>query len=749
MKTSIPKKVSQSSIFVRLSRLTYHYRFIVIAIWGLLLLISLATAPHLDKVLQGVITTYDAGEALQAEQLLQKELSINSDFLTLVFESRDESPLSEHQTEIEKQLSQIHHLSTVKDNTIETKNPEYLSKDGRTGYNTIELTVKGTEVYSVISEIQKILTNDQNNNLKTYLTGKDVFDYEDHRISEKDLVRAEVLALPLTLIALLFVFGSVVAATLPVAMAIMTVSISSGLLYLLALQMEISIFALNLTTMLGLGIGIDFTLVMVSRFREELTKGSIEQAVIQTVDTAGRAVFFSGLTTCIGLVCLMLFPISLLQSLGVAGAVVVFLSIAAALTLVPALLSVLGFSINRWCIINPRHGSQGFWGSFARRVIRHSILATVLVLMVVTVMISPFFDARWGLGGIKTLPSDVEARQGVEVLEKAFGVGETAPILVAIRSTNPNAPILSEDNIAILYNLVETWQSDARVAEVRSLFNIRPQLDVKDYQRLYKNLELLPAPFVDKIKQFSNESTTVISIKSKTDSNAPTSFELVKDLQNFNHEGLQILVGGQISRSLDTINIVMNRFPLVLATMMIVTFIALTILFQSVILPIKAIFLNLMSISASFGALIFVFQQGNFKSFLNFTPVGYIDILLPIVMFCILFGLSMDYEVFLLTRMKEAYDKTGNNHGSIVEGLEKTGRIITSAALLMFIVTGAFAFSDLIFIKALGLGIAISVVLDSTLIRAVLVPASMKLMGKWNWWAPEFLRLKRIQWRLD
>ncbi|MGB5594918.1 MAG: MMPL family transporter, partial [Crocosphaera sp.] len=370
-------------------------------------------------------------------------------------------------------------------------------------------------------------------------------------------------------------------------------------------------------------------------------------------------------------------------------------------------------------------------------------------LMIVMVMISPFFHARWGLGGIKTLPEGVEARVGVEVLEKAFGVGETAPILLAVRSTDPNNPIMSEDHITTLYNLVRKWQDDPRVAKVESLFNISSRLKLDNYQRFYSNPESMPSRLAEAVAKYSNNSTTVISIKSNTDSNASASFELVEDLRQLNAEGLEFLVGGEISRSLDTINIVIHRFPWVLATMMVVTFVALTILFQSVILPIKAIFLNLMSISASFGALIFVFQQGHFKDVLNFTPVGYIDILLPMVMFCVLFGLSMDYEVFLLTRMKEAYDRTGSNHLSIIEGLEKTGRIITSAALLMIIVTGAFAFSSLIFIKALGLGIAVSVLLDSTLIRAVLVPASMKLMGKWNWWAPKFLHLNRIQWRLD
>jgi RND superfamily putative drug exporter len=749
MKESIWKTASHLSIFTKVGRFAYRYRHLIIAVWGALLLLSLATSPRLERVLQGVITSYEAGEAFQAEILLKQELSINPEALTLVFASLDNRPLSAHQAEIEQKLTRIEDLSTVKEVPREWKRAEHLSADGRNAYSQIDLTVSNIDVFPIIADIKKILNENRKDNLRIYLTGKKVFDFEDHQISQTDLVRAEAIALPLTLIALLFVFGSAIAAVLPIAMAVMTVSVSCGLLYLFALQMDISVFSLNLTTMLGLGIGIDFTLVMVSRFREELGSESIEQAVIRTVDTAGRAVFFSGLTTCIGLVSLLLFPINLLQSLGLAGSVVVFLSIAAALTLVPALFGVLGSSINYGRILNTTASSQRFWGEIAHRVIRHSIPAIAFVIAVVMVMTSPFLEARWGLGGVETLPADVDARKGVEVLEQSFGSGAASPILLVVRSTDSNIPILSQRHIATLYHLVERWKNDRRVDQVKSLFNIDPQLSLENYQQLYANQTLLSPSFIKVVKQLSSPLTTLIVINSKTNGNDQKSFELVKELRKLKEPGLQFLVGGQTASSLDTIGAVTQRFPWVLAAMMVITFVALMILFQSVILPIKAIFLNLMSISASFGALVFVFQQGNFKTWLNFTPVGYIDILLPIVMFCILFGLSMDYEVFLLTRMKEVYDKTGNNRVCIIEGLERTGQIITSAALLMIVVTGAFAFTSLIFIKALGLGVAIAVLVDSTLIRAVLAPATMNLLGRWNWWAPQFLHLERFQWRLD
>ncbi|HEY9806879.1 MAG TPA: MMPL family transporter, partial [Candidatus Obscuribacterales bacterium] len=229
----------------------------------------------------------------------------------------------------------------------------------------------------------------------------------------------------------------------------------------------------------------------------------------------------------------------------------------------------------------------------------------------------------------------------------------------------------------------------------------------------------------------------------------PATRHLVEELRGRSLPGLEIQVAGQTADEIDTIAAVYERLPLVLSVVMGITFLVLCILLNSVVLPLKAIAMNLLSIGASFGALVYIFQEGHFRTWLNFTPVGYLDILLPVVLFCVLFGLSMDYEVFLLTRIKEAYDECGDNSKSVIQGLKQTGGIITSAALLMIIVTSAFAFTSIIFVKALGLGSAIAVLIDATLIRAILVPATMHLMGDWNWWAPKFLHLDRIGFKLD
>ncbi|HEY9602798.1 MAG TPA: MMPL family transporter [Allocoleopsis sp.] len=739
-----------TSIFAWLGYLAYRYRWTVIASWGILVLLSLALTPHLDSVLKGAGMAYKAGEAHRVEQVLQQELNASPDALTVVFQSLSNPTLDENQTEIEHVLTQVRRLPSVSSVVSAAERPEYRSADGRTQYSVINLKVSGNETLSAIDRIEQVLAGRDTRSLKTYLTGQPVVERDAQRISKRDLSRAELITLPLTLIALLFVFGSAVAASLPVAMGVMTVAVTLGLLSLVTLKMELSIFALNITTMLGLGIGIDFSLLIVNRFREELRLGSVEQAVVRTVDTAGRTVFFSGLTTGIGLVSLLLFPIVLLRSLGVAGSLVIWLSVAAAVTLVPALLGVLGHGVNRWRVVRPSPQRKGVWKAIAQTIMRHSMTAVAAVLVLVAILASPFLAARFGVGDVNILPRDVPGREGVEVLEQAFGPGETAPILLAVSTKNPTEPILANHHIATLYNLVDKLKADPRVAGVSSLFNIDPKLSLENYQQLYSHPALIPSSkLADAVTRLSSHSMTLITVNSRTPSNDAASRDLVQELRRLSLDNLRIQVGGQTASGLDTLQVVYQRFPWVLAVMMTVTFVTLCILFGSIVLPLKAIFLNFMSIGASFGALVFIFQEGHFQTWLNFTPLGYLDILLPVVLFCVLFGLSMDYEVFLLTRIKEAYDRSHNNSLSVIEGLERTGRIITSAALLMIIVTGAFALTSIIFVKALGLGVAIAIFIDSTLIRAVLVPASMHLMGKWNWWTPKFLRLDRIKFKLN
>jgi putative drug exporter of the RND superfamily len=752
-----PQLLQRRSRLIWLGHLMYRYRTWAIAGWGILVILSLAFTPALERALKETGAAYEGGEAYRTEQHLQQELNTSIDPLTLVFQQNQGSGSEINQAEVEQIISRIRALPGVSLVTDAAESPEYRSADGQTQYSVIRLQRDRTidssiakSVSSEIDQINQILTQQTPLTLKTFLTGKPVVDQEIQRIGKADLSRVELWVLPITLIALLIVFGSVISAAMPVVMGVVTVSVTFGILYLITLKMSVSIFALNLTTMLGLGLGIDYALLIVSRFREELAAHSVEQAIVQTLDTAGRAVFFSGLTVCIGLICLMLFPITLLQSLGVSGAIVVLLSVAAALTLLPALLGVAGQRIRSSKVTQPTQ--QRFWAAIARTVVRHRLISIAVVLMIVAGLSAPFLSARFGIGDAEILPKASAARNGVDVLQRSFGSGEIAPILISVQtkpsdSAEPGTNlILSANHLETLYRWVAQLQSDTRVASVKSLVNLDPRWTLATYQQLYRNPQLVSDPkLAIALKQLSSDSTTLVIVKSRTDSHDAASRALVNDLRALDLKGLTVQVAGQTASELDTIAIIQQRFPLVFTAMMGATFLVLCILLGSVILPLKAIVMNMLSIGASFGALVFIFQQGHFQTWLNFTPVGYLDILLPVVLFCVLFGLSMDYEVFLLTRIQEAYERCEHNSKSIIEGLEHTGSIITNAALLIMIVTSAFAFTNIIFVKALGLGSAIAIAIDATLIRAILVPATMSLLGEWNWWSPRFLQLDRMK----
>lgn len=734
-----------NSRFAGLGKRIYRYRIWILVIWIFITVISLASAPLLEKSLQEVKVVDETGEAERTEQLLQQEFSVDPNALTLVFQQSGaaSSASIRMETAIETTLNSIRDLPQVEQVSGPNERPDYRSPGGQVQYSIIELKSQGN-LSSEIAQIEQVLAQNSAQTVKTYLTGKPVIDREVQRISKADLRRVELWVLPITLGVLILVFGSVVAAAMPVAIGIVAVSVTLGLLYVVSLRLSVSVFALNLTSMLGLGLGIDYALLIVKRFQQELRTQPVEQAVSTTVETAGRAVFFSGLTVCISLFGLMLFPIRLLQSLGIAGAIVVSFSVLSALTLLPALLSIVGHKIHYGSVFSVADKTQTFWRRIARVVIRHSVLAAAVVLLIVAGLTAPFFTANYGVGNADILPPANSARAGVEVLDNAFGPGETAPILLAVQ-TESSDDILSPEHIATLYSFVSRLQRDPRVDGVQSLVNLDPKLNLEGYQQLYSRSSLSASPEVAAIaRQLSHDSTTLVVVKSGQGSHEKASRELVRDLRGADLTGLKVQVGGQTASELDTIAAIQRRLPMVLTVIGVVTFIVLGFLLNSIVLPLKAIVMNLLSMGASFGALVFIFQRGNFQTVLRFMPVGYLDVLLPVVLFCVLFGLSMDYEVFLLTRIKETYDSLRfgpmspdeNNTASVISGLEQTGQLITSAALLVILVTSAFAFTSLIFVKALGLGIAIAIAVDATLIRVIFVPATMKLMGKWNWWTP-------------
>jgi RND superfamily putative drug exporter len=532
------------------------------------------------------------------------------------------------------------------------------------------------------------------------------------------------------------VFGSVIAAALPLAVGAAGVVLVLASLVVAARVTDLSIFVLNLATMLGLGLAVDYSLFITSRFREELARrGSVAEAVEQTAATAGKAVFFSGTTVLIGLMGLALFDFMFLRSVGIAGVIVVAWSTIAALTLLPALLAIVGRGIDRFAVRRPRPidaGASGFWVRLSRAVMARPLAVLVPTLALLLLLGAPFLRVNISSPDATILPPDLPSRQAFDVLVAEFGAGEISPFLVVFAA---DGDIARPAHLASIYEAGARLAADPRVTRVQSL--VPPELPRNRAiaaARLQIGLDRLgietPAA------RLAGDETAVMLVYSAYLPNAEESKALLRELRALSPPGLTVRVDGGTAEIVDVVAEMYAEFPKAIALVVGATYLVLLVLFRSLLLPLKAIFMNGLSILASYGALVWVFQEGHLSRWLGFAPQGFVEASLPIIMFCVLFGLSMDYEVFLLSRIREEWEQTGDNARAVAAGLQRSGRIITSAALLVVVVTASFVTADVVLIKALGFGIALAVLLDATVVRALLVPATMCLLGDWNWWLP-------------
>jgi len=457
-------------------------------------------------------------------------------------------------------------------------------------------------------------------------------------------------------------------------------------------------------------------------------------------------VFFSGLTVLLGLVGLILFRFMILRSVGIAGAVVVGLAVASALTLLPALLSILGPRIDLFAIrrVTAIPGREGAWARLARWVMRRPVAVLVPTLGLLIVLAVPFLGVRFNAPDATILPASVPSRAAYDRLVQAFGEGAFAPITLAIRTSGPAT---SAENVANLYAYSRRLAADPRVSHVTSLVDVDPRVQLGQYQLLYADPGGPPDRFVQAaLAATTRANLTAFTVYTRYGPNRDEARSLVDDLRAGGGPlsappGMTVLVAGGAADVRDVVSEIAAEFPQSGLFILVTTYVVLLVLLRSVVLPAKALLMNTLSIGASFGALVWIFQTGNLSALLGFQPLGFVETTQPVILFCVLFGLSMDYEVFLLTRMKETWDRTGDNIEAVAAGLERSGRIVSSAALIVVVVAGSFAFADIVLIKALGLGMAIAVALDATVVRALLVPATMRLLGRWNWWMPA--RLER------
>jgi len=545
--------------------------------------------------------------------------------------------------------------------------------------------------------------------------GEELLDEEVGDLAERDAQRAEMVSLPIALVVMAVVFGGILAAGLPLAIALSGVTATTLALAIAASLTDISLYAINVTIMLGLGLGIDYGLLLVSRFREERRTGlDVPTAVRATMRSAGRTVVFSACTVAVALCGLLVFEDPTIRSLGIAGIAVVLTTMAAALTLLPALLGRVG---HRLRVPGPNlsepapevaalttktgagstggHLDHGWFARLARLIQRRALPVAVLVSVGLALLAIPFLSARFDAPDVKALPRSSETRQVAETIDQRFSIVTAEPVEV-VADVDPDDPA------------VAAWLDD---------------------------ITGLPGVSGTTVDDASRAGVTVVEVAAEGPSNGRTAQKVVEGIRKLD-PSFPVLVGGDPAEVVDFRASLVDRLPLALGIVVLATFGLLFVMTGSLVVPIKAIVMNVLSLGATFGALVWVFQEGHLSGVLGFDPPGSLDLVMPVIVFVFAFGLSMDYEVFLLARIREAWQETGDNDRAVAVGLQRSGRIITSAALLIVIVFAGFAAGEIVPLKQLGLGLAIAVVVDATVVRSLLVPATMKLMGRWNWWAP-------------
>ena len=532
-------------------------------------------------------------------------------------------------------------------------------------------------------------------------------------LSEEDLQKGELqVGLPVALVVLLLVFGAVVAGLVPLALALVAIITALGLTSLVGIPFDLSIFTVNMLTGMGLALGIDYSLFVVSRFREERAAGRDElDAIAAAGATASRAVLFSGGAFVVAMFGLLLIPNTIFRSLATGAILVGATSVAAALTLLPAVLSLLGDRVNALRIpligrgAERGTGAEGrFWGTIVRAVMRRPVVSLVLSTGLLVLLALPVLEYRTGEAGIRTLPDRFESKQGFNALEREFGVGTTDDVQVVV-----DGDVGSPATRASVDRLVRKMRADRRLRQVEA--DVRPEARVA-------LIEALPVG----------------------DSRDAAALAVVRELRNEEIQGARVLVTGETAESIDYYALTDRWLPILIAFVLGLSFVLLTVAFRSIVVATTAIVLNLLSVSAAYGVLILVFQEGFGNELLGFQQVDFIEAWVPLFLFAVLFGLSMDYNVFLLSRIRERYVQTGDNDEAVRHGIGSTARIITGAALIIIAVFGGFAVGDLVMFQQMGFGVAVSLLIDATVIRSILLPAIMKLLGDRNWYLPSRLR---------
>jgi RND superfamily putative drug exporter len=741
-------------VIERFAAFTRRARWPVAVVWLLLVAGAAVVASGLPDRLSGGGWDVEGSQSAAVEEALREGfLGRGESTLTVVVHDRahtaDEEPFEARVREVVAAVAEDPALEVQSTYGWSTLSPEerdgFLGEDGRTVVDVVGLGVEDGYARQELPAAQERLHERfADDGLEVSLVGPASFWGEVNELSEEGLLRAELITLPLIVFVVVLLFGGIVAALVALVVGVTSIVLTLAVLTVLAGQYELSLFVQNTATMLGLGVGVDYSLFVIARFKEELAAGrDVESAVATTLRTSGETVLSSGLTVIAAMSTLFLVPLGVIGSIALGAVVVVAFSVLTSVILLPVLLHLLGPRINRWMVVvrkgTHRRPAAARWVGFAGRVMRRPVLFLAVSVAGLLLLAAPSLGLRTFTPDARIIPAEEPVRVGYTLMEEQFGVGSTAPLQVLVSSAEP----LGSDDGPAVTDLQQRLQELPGVVRVDSaiepLARVAPDplgaLAGPDREALSSDLQQTVDHSVS-----DDGRRLLFSVIPDGPAAAEGTQELLDDVRaeaaRTDGGGLTVDVGGETAQGVDSNDAITRTMPAVVAAMLGIIYLFLLVTFRSVFLPLKAILINLLSVAATYGVLVLVFQHGIGADLLGFERTGYVQNFVPVLLLTLLFSLSTDYEVFLLSRVREDHRRTGDGVGSVARGLARTAPLISGAALLMVVVFGAFSFAGILPMKQLGLGMAVAIALDATVIRLVVVPASMRLMGDWNWWMP-------------
>lgn len=704
-----------------LSRLSARRPWLTLAVCAVVVAIGAYFASGIGSSLTSDFGTTvelesDKADRLIAERMGEDEVSnelvvIRSDSLTV-----EDSEFRQYAVRIQ---ASIEELMPAKVTGVvpytDTAEEALVSESRKATIMLVSLAGSGDDLETNAHALRDAVREVREPDFETYVTGSESVGLAFTEIAESDLQTAEIFGLPIALIVLAIVFGALVAAGIPIIIALLSIVVAIGITALIGQQFTLSIFVVNVATMIGLAVGIDYTLFIIERFRDERRAGlEKSEAIAKAGATATRTVFFSGLTVIVALAGMLIIPDTIFRSIAAGAIIVVIVTVLASMTLLPAMLSILGDKVNaiRIPFVSRTKASEGgMWDRISRVVMAHPVISVVVTVALLLAAATPYLSITLGFAGVSTLPSNTDVYRGFAILEEEFSAGLIEETRIVV-----DAPDVSEP------------------AVVAAIARLRDALSGDD------------AFGASNVAVAERGDLAVVSVPINADPSSDAAFDALARLRTahipdaFDGVQAEVFVGGETAGNDDYFGLIKQYTPIVFSFVLGLSFIVLLLVFRSIVVPIKALLMNLLSVGAAYGLLVLVFQEGIGAELLGFQQVERIEAWVPLFLFAVLFGLSMDYHVFLLSRIRERFDETHDNRESIAFGVRSTASIITGAALIMVAVFAGFAMGDLVMFQQMGFGLAVAVLIDATIVRSVLVPASMVLLGDANWYLPSWLR---------